>query len=237
MERTRFKDALWYNKQPNIIIGGAGGIGSWMTYFVCKANYPVTVYDYDTVEAHNLGGQLFLADSIGKLKVEALADMICEFNDVNHQLFIKNEKITENTNYNVSHYRAPTIFISCFDNMEARKAFFNGFVRFNDSPIKYFIDGRLLMEQMRIYCIQNTNMNQIENYVLEHLFDDSEVDDLPCSMKQTSHSAAMIASHMMGFLTNIITNVYNFNNEQMFKVPYMWDYVIPNNLITEKYLE
>jgi len=67
-----------------------------------------------------------------------------------------------------------------------------------------------------------------------NLFDDSEVDALPCTMKQVSHGAAMIATHMMGFITNIISNYFVWK-EEVFKVPYMWDYIIPMNKITEHY--
>ena len=38
------------------------------------------------------------------------------------------------------------------------------------------------------------------------LFEDSEVPDLPCTMKQTSHIAAMIATHITSLFLNYITN-------------------------------
>jgi len=53
-------------------------------------------------------------------------------------------------------------------------------------------------------------------------------------MKQVSHGAAMIATHMLGFITNKISNEYEWKDE-VFKVPYIWDYIIPMNKITEQY--
>ena len=61
---------------------------------------------------------------------------------------------------------------------------------------------RLTMEQLQIFCV---TPDKIEEYE-KHLFDDSEVEDAPCTMKQTSHSAAMIASHMVGLFSNHMTN-------------------------------
>jgi hypothetical protein len=51
-------------------------------------------------------------------------------------------------------------------------------------------------------------------------------------MKQTSHSAAMIASHMVGFFTNHMTN--NAVGEKDRTVPFFWEYFIPINYINEE---
>jgi tRNA A37 threonylcarbamoyladenosine dehydratase len=69
--KTRFKDAPWFLTEteklstPSILIGGAGGIGSWTTLFLTRAGYPVCVVDFDTLEDVNLGGQFFLKEDIG----------------------------------------------------------------------------------------------------------------------------------------------------------------------------
>ncbi len=39
-QHNRFKDAPWYAKEDvNVLIGGAGGIGSWLTLFLSRANF------------------------------------------------------------------------------------------------------------------------------------------------------------------------------------------------------
>lgn len=230
MQRMRFQDATWYDqtRNYNIIIGGAGGIGSWLSFLLIRAGFSIVVYDDDIVEEHNLGGQLFQVSDIGKPKVEALSRVINTFNFPTGSVFYRNEKITENTRFNIGRYHS-AIFVSCFDNMEARKTLFNKYIEHcNINSYSAFVDGRLLMEQMTIFNVNKFVPNSQEMYVSEYLFDDSEVEDLPCSMKQTTHSAAMIASHMVGFITNYVSN--EKYRENMFATPFKWDYLIPLNL-------
>lgn len=236
MSRERFQDALWVNKPVAIHVGGAGGIGSWFCFFATRAGFKVAVYDFDNVEEHNLGGQLFLTQDIGNLKINALSNVISLFNDHDFQFYSKNARIDEHTSYYpFKYYNGLTIIVSAFDNMKARTDLFNIAIKLTDDEQKvFFVDGRLLMEQMRIYCIDMSDDSKVEDYALNHLFDDSEVEELPCSMKQVSHGAAMIATHMLGFITNKISNEYEWKDE-VFKVPYIWDYIIPMNKITEQY--
>lgn len=234
MNRERFKDALWFNHPVSATIGGCGGIGSWLAFFLTRSGISTNVYDFDTVEEHNLGGQLFFNNSIGLSKVDALYDVLTEFNGVNFNIGTYKSKIDQyNYIYTSYHYKLNFI-ISAFDNMKARTDLFNKFVAQN-SKFHWFIDGRLLMEQMRIYCIHKDDTAAINDYMENHLFLDSDVEEAPCTMKQVSHGAAMIATHMMGFITNIISNEFVWK-ENVFKVPYIWDYIIPTNCLTEKYL-
>ena len=220
-QHTRFKDAPWYPKQEeNIIIGGAGGIGSWTSLLLSRAGFKPIVYDFDVLEEHNIGGQMYPKKLIGKNKVEALQQVIKEYSDDVITTF--NEKVTPDT---ISH----KFVISAFDNMEARKNMFNSWVAlYGLDPEAIFIDGRLTAEQMWIYCVRGGDALRIADYA-ELLFDDSEIPDAPCTMKQTSHAAAMIASHIVGFFTNHYTNVQEKDNTRV--VPFEWEYFIPMDML------
>lgn len=224
-KHTRFSGATWYSsEQRQVLVGGAGGIGSWLSLLLSRANFECVIYDNDTVEVHNIGGQLYSTKNIGASKVQALKVVIENLSGTEPLIF--------NSWYgdkSMTHWYT----FSCFDNMKARKVMFEKWVKsiemWDALPergiIPVFIDGRLSLEHMQIFCVTPDN---IEKY-REHLFDDSEVAPLLCSMKQTSHSAAMIASHMMAFFTNHLSNEAEpFSRE----VPFYWEYFIPLDLIT-----
>ena len=216
---SRFKEAPWSNaKEVMPMIGGCGGIGSWLSLLLTRAGSTPYIIDFDRIEEHNIGGQLFRTNSVGQLKITAIREVIREFCEV--FCFTDEIRLTENT-------PATAVCFSAFDNMTARKLMFEAWSKRDDKEL--FIDGRLSAEYMEIYCIGN-DPEEIEKYK-STLFEDTEIPDEPCTMKQTSHAAAMIASHMVGFYTNYLTN--KKEREEVRKVPFKWSYFIPLNLIEE----
>ena len=218
-ENLRFQGLDWYSQDnaPVVVVGGAGGIGSWLSFFLARANFNVTLADFDIVEEHNIGGQLFKRDQIGRYKAEAVGRNVSDFstNTINAQIV----KITEET---ATH----EFMFSAFDNMDARRAMFKVWKRsWNSMNRPIFIDGRLNAEQFQIFCVTPENADEYERI---HLFNDSEVEDAPCSAQQTTHTAAMIAGHMVGFFTNHITNI-NLRDEVR-EIPFMYEYFTPMNL-------
>lgn len=218
-ENLRFQGLDWYSQDnaPTVVVGGAGGIGSWLSFFLARANFNVILADFDTVEEHNIGGQFFKRNQIGRYKSEAVGNNVSEFstNTINTYTV----KITENT---ATH----EFMFSAFDNMDARRAMFKVWKRsWNNMNRPIFIDGRLNAEQFQIFCVTPENADEYERI---HLFNDSEVEDAPCSAQQTTHTAAMIAGHMVGFFTNHITNI-NLRDEVR-EIPFMYEYFTPMNL-------
>jgi hypothetical protein len=221
-QQARFKDAPWFPKNNEIcVIGGAGGIGSWLTYFLSKMGFNIHLYDFDVVEEHNLGGQLFLQQDLGFLKVDAVKKVIEKFSTAQISIFA--EKITP---FSLPHY----YMFSAFDNMEARNSLFQVWkkswvnVQLPEGITPIFIDGRLEMEQLQIFCVTPQTAHK---YDIEHLFSDSVVEEAPCTMKQTSHTAAMIGSLMASFFTNHIANTYA--KETIREVPFYYEFVVPMN--------
>lgn len=54
--RGRFKDAPWFPKDEiSIVVGGAGGTGSWAAFFLARAGFSPLIYDHDIIEVHNMG--------------------------------------------------------------------------------------------------------------------------------------------------------------------------------------
>lgn len=216
--RGRFKDAPWYSaEEVNVVVGGCGGIGSWLSFYLARAGFSPIIYDFDTVEVHNMGGQFFSKNQVGMKKVDAMRVMILDYSDLDIMTF--DERFD-------THSMSHEFMFGAFDNMQARKDMFEIWWRDNsENPDAVLIDGRLLMEQLQIFCV---TIESAKEYAKEHLFDDSEVEKENCTMKQTSHSAGMIASLMTGFFTNHFTNVKQ--GSKVRQVPFCYEYFIPINL-------
>lgn len=64
-----------------IHIIGCGSVGSVVAENLARFGITrMTLYDFDTVEPRNLANQMFTQDDVGRLKVEALADMLHHIN-------------------------------------------------------------------------------------------------------------------------------------------------------------
>lgn len=198
--RSRFGDAPWMEGMSDrfATVGGAGGIGSWLSLYLSRLGIQIQVFDFDTIEEHNIGGQWFQKSNIGVKKVVALKKNIQDFSQ--EDISAMNEKVTQDT-------LMTEYCFSAFDNMQARKDMFEAWKKANkDNPKAIFIDGRLAAEHLEIYCIHNIPEDIAWYESPEILFDDSEVPDAPCTMKQTSHYAGIIAGLMTAFFTNYLTN-------------------------------
>lgn len=220
---SRFKGAIWFDYllDRDIIVGGAGGIGSWTSLLLSRLGCHIYIYDMDSFDESNMGGQLVRGSDITKEKTSVAIELAKEFS--RHDSIEAMGKFEENSEYN-------PIMISCFDNMEARRNMFNVWkncISDDDRNDAIFIDGRLNSEQYQIYCIKGDMPEHIGKYEKDALFDDSEVEDADCTFKQTSHTAAGIASHMIGFLTNFAAN--KTDNSENFMIPYYYEYIIPLN--------
>lgn len=207
---TRFSGAEWFSEiqKARIIIGGCGGIGSNLAFQLARmvpAN--ITIYDDDNVEMVNMAGQLFSFDDLGKPKVNAITDMITFYTSMRQVNAIK-EKFSYST-------EPGDIMLCGFDNMTARKVFFESWKRHLEGMTDdekgrcLFMDGRLSIDTLQILCIKGNDTYNIDRYNREFLFSDSEAEATVCSMKQTTYLACMIGSLMTNLFTNFIAGTLN----------------------------
>lgn len=204
---TRFSGAEWFNEiqKARIIVAGIGGIGSNVAFQLARmipAN--LTLYDDDNVEMVNMAGQLFSNNNIGESKVDAIANMIYNYTSIKQVLAVK-DKFT-------SDKEPGDIMICGFDNMKARKTFFNSWCNhISNKSIEerskcLYLDGRLSMDTLQILCIKGDDQYNIDRYKREFFFADYEADATVCSRKQTTYLACMIGSLMVNLFTNFIAN-------------------------------
>lgn len=228
-QTLRFKGASWYDNMKNaeIIVAGVGGIGSWVTLLLSRMTpSSIILFDDDSVELANMAGQCYMEDSIGSSKVTAIQDL-CEKMSRYKSIIGFNEKYTQES-------ATADIMICGFDNMVARKDFFRSWIRHlntkSESEKKkcIFIDGRLLMEEFQILAMAGDDVENQSLYKEKFLFSDAEMVAPLCSQKQTSHMAAMIASMMVGILTNFMAPCKEWEIPR--KVPFLTEFDMPSML-------
>lgn len=226
LSSSRFSGAMWYNEiqKHEIIIAGQGGIGSWATAILSRVKpKKISIYDFDTIDETNLSGQFFNASQVGHLKVDALADTVHTFSRYSSVVSVPKRWTEESV--------PGDIMICGFDNMAARKVYFNSWkehVNKSAHPEKcLFIDGRLDMTNMQVFCITGDNKSAMLKYESKYLFDDRFGESTTCSMKQTTYCASMIGSLITNLFVNFIgTLVDPFSHTLPFKVFYDSQYMI-----------
>lgn len=204
---SRFSSAIWYDniRKKTVTLAGVGGIGSYVGFLLARMKPAfMFIYDDDIVEAVNMSGQLYGQSDLGRPKVSALAGMIRNYAGYGN-VFAMTERFTNES-------EASDIMICGFDNMAARRLFFNKWVNHVQSKPEeerkncLFIDGRLAAEEFQILCIKGDDEYNINRYNNEFLFSDAEADETICSYKQTTFCANMIASYMVNLFVNFCAN-------------------------------
>lgn len=201
---NRFKDAPWYTEstKEQILLVGCGGIGGNALYCLSKT-IPATYYimDSDIVEEYNVGCQFFTKNQIGKSKIEALTETLIS------QTLAEIRPLK--ANYNSEFL---PITITALDNMKARKEVYEQWKKHEDREI--LIDGRLRANLYEIYVVTPGKEEEYE----KTLFDDSEVDEGPCTFKQTAYFGMLIGARITHILVNYLTNKYS--NEDVCNIPF-----------------
>ena len=204
---SRFSSAIWYEniQKKTVILAGVGGIGSYVGFLLARMKpASMFIYDDDIVETVNMSGQLYGQSDLGRPKVSALAEMIRNYAGYS-SVFAISERFTDES-------EASDIMICGFDNMAARKLFFNKWLSHVQSKPEeerkncLFIDGRLAAEEFQVLCIKGDDEYNINRYSNEYLFSDAEADETICSYKQTTFCANMIASYMVNLFVNFCAN-------------------------------
>ena len=197
----RFKDLNWfkYAKGLPVTLIGVGGIGSWTAVLLARTGITPIIIDDDIVENSNISGQFFFHDQVMKEKVRAITETVDEFGGMiaGHSV----SRITRNSNPGL----ISPITIVGTDNMKSRKDSFYLWQKLYISklPESMFIDARLNAESFQIFCIKNKE--DAKRYADNYLYDDSEIEEVSCTAKQTTHYAAMVASNIVRFITNYLS--------------------------------
>lgn len=219
---ARFSTASWFEEmqKTEVLLAGLGGIGSYVAYLLARTKVKsMVLYDDDVVDMSNLGGQLYTQQQTDTPKVEATVRNCRNFS-------CYYDFITYKKRYDSTSLVLP-IMICGFDNMSARRTFFENWKLYVDSQNAekqkqcLFIDGRLAAETFQVFCIRGDDVYNQTNYIENYWFPDEEADATICSYKQTSYMANMIGSVMVNLLVNHVSNKVV---EDMRSLPFLTTY-------------
>ena len=185
--------------QDRIHIIGCGAIGSTVAENLVRFGITkITLYDFDYVEPHNIANQMFRQIDIGKLKIEALAEMLCEINpDVKKDLRLVDKGYV---NQKLSGY----VFL-CVDNIDLRREIATKCK--GNTFVKAMFDFRMRLTDAQHYAADWHNAKMIEDFLNTMAFSHEE------AKTETPVSACNIALSVVPTVRMIVAcGVSNFIN-------------------------
>ncbi len=166
---------------------GAGALGSFTAITLAKmGGEKIKVFDDDKVEVHNLPMQFYRQEDLGKYKVEALHDIIKQFEGVEIEAI--NTKFTEGEESEVT--------ISAVDSIEARRDIYE---KMTGSQMLY-IDARAAGNVGSIFTLPCFDIQRLTCY--ERNLQDDDVYVAPCTERMTTYIAPMIAAQVASIVAN-----------------------------------
>ena len=179
-----FSPDKWGTRRVDVI--GAGATGSKVVISLAKLGITnIHVWDFDTVEAHNIGNQLFGNDDIGKLKVEALKDIVLR--QTGTTITTHNERV--DGKQELGH----VVFLLT-DTMSSRKEIFAKGLKFK-ARTKLVIETRMGSNGGRIHTINPSKLPEIKGWE-GTLYDDDAAEISACGTSISVGPTAGIISEM-----------------------------------------
>ena len=153
-----------FNERVHILGCGATG-GTIAELLVRFGITKITLWDFDIVEDKNIANQIYRYIDIGKPKVEALKDILCDINpDLEKDLEIKSEGWNGET---LEDY----VYL-CIDNIETHKEF----VKKNkyNSMLKVVFETRLALWEGQHFAAEWSNIKHKDAFIANQNFTHEE---------------------------------------------------------------
>jgi molybdopterin/thiamine biosynthesis adenylyltransferase len=204
-----------FNIPINII--GAGATGSWLALGLAKLGLSnITVWDFDSIEEHNIANQAYNVGSVGQKKVAALANMIIEATGTSiniHPVKFINQRLSG-------------IIFLMVDSMDTRRSIWANSIKMKPA-IKLLIEPRMGLDVGRVYNVNPCNLTHIKEYENTY-YDDDVAEVSACGNSMTVISTALsIASWC-------IRQLINYNNDIELDNEILIDFKF-NNIVTTKW--
>lgn len=149
-----------------IHIIGCGSVGSVVAENLARFGITrMMLYDFDTVEPRNLANQMFTQDDVGRLKVEALADMLHRINpEIDNDLVLVPKGYT---GQKLSGY----VFL-CVDNIDLRREIATA--NKSNTFIKGMFDFRTGLTDAQHYAADWKDMKMVQGFLNSMAFTHEE---------------------------------------------------------------
>ena len=178
----------------SITIIGAGAIGSFTALSLAKMGFEdITVYDFDKIEIENMNCQFYRLSDVGRLKVEALADLVESFTDVKINAinqFFEGDPLNG-------------IVISAVDSMSVRQMIWDS--QKKSASVEMLIDPRMGAEIAMLYVMNPHDAADRVSYEKTLYSDDKAVQE-PCTAKSTTYTALLLSGLVAKAVKDIVTN-------------------------------
>lgn len=194
-----------YTDRIHII--GCGSVGSTVAENLARCGVTrMTLWDFDTVERHNIANQMFRDKDVGKKKVEALEDILAEVNpDIGKGLEKKPDGWQGQM---LSGY----VFL-CVDNIELRREIVEKHM--NNQYIKAMFDFRTRLEDAQHYAADWSDRKMKKDFLASMQFSHDE------AKEETPVSACNVALSVCPTVRVIcaygVANFMNFWNGKPLK--------------------
>lgn len=199
-------DPFTFNTPVNVI--GAGATGSWLVLQLARLGITnITVYDFDSVEEHNVPNQAYGVKHIGENKVDALKNIV----GWDTGTVIK-------TAGRYDRQRLKGYVFLMVDSMAERKRIYEEHIKMK-SAIKLLIEPRMGLDVGRIYNVNPVSLHDNKMYA-DTYYSDDETEVSACGASLTVVTSAMtIASWCARQLINHHAGV-ELDNEILLDMKY-----------------
>ena len=152
--------------ESRVHIIGCGAIGSTVAENLVRFGITkITLYDFDTVEAHNIANQMFRYTDIGKLKIDALAEYLTE---INPECAADLKLVKEGwTGQRLSGY----VFL-CVDNIDLRREIATACKE--NTFVKGMFDFRMRLTDAQHYAADWSDQKMVETFIKSMAFSHDE---------------------------------------------------------------
>lgn len=177
-----FKPHQFGNRRVDII--GAGATGSKVAWECAKLGIVnIHVWDFDTVEEHNIANQVFGTADLGRSKVEALRDIIAS--NTGTVIQAHNERVDGTQELG-------EIVFLLTDTMSSRKEIWDKGIKLRLST-QFMIETRMDVDNFRVYALNPNRPGHISGWE-NTLYADEETPVSACGASTTVGATAAITA-------------------------------------------